>query len=154
MKRLLCCITALFSLWGCESDPLPGNGQWRIINYWAIWCAPCREEIPELNELDRSTELVVLAVNYDGIRLPLPYPSANLWLLSPRLDVTFSKSLFWSTVFQYSNQRENLGINSRLQWRFAPLSDLYLVYNDNYGTSPFMPTFRSLNLKATYWLNL
>ncbi len=95
-----------------------------------------------------------LAVNYDGIRLPLPYPSANLWLLSPRLDVTFSKSLFWSTVFQYSNQRENLGINSRLQWRFAPLSDLYLVYNDNYGTSPFMPTFRSLNIKATYWLNL
>ncbi|MDA0650349.1 MAG: TlpA disulfide reductase family protein [Proteobacteria bacterium] len=66
MKRLLCFITALLSLWGCESDPLPGNGQWRIINYWAIWCAPCREEIPELNELDRSTELVVLAVNYDG----------------------------------------------------------------------------------------
>ena len=66
MKRLLCCITALLSLWGCEPDPLPGNGQWRIINYWAIWCAPCREEIPELNELDRSTELVVLAVNYDG----------------------------------------------------------------------------------------
>lgn len=66
MKRLLCCITVLLSLWGCESDPLPGSGQWRIINYWAIWCAPCREEIPELNELDRSTELIVLAVNYDG----------------------------------------------------------------------------------------
>ena len=66
MKRLLCCITALLSLWGCESDPLPGQGQWRVINYWAIWCAPCREEIPELNELDRSSELVVLAVNYDG----------------------------------------------------------------------------------------
>ena len=66
MKRLLCCITVLLSLWGCNSDPLPGSGQWRIINYWAIWCAPCREEIPELNELDRSTELIVLAVNYDG----------------------------------------------------------------------------------------
>lgn len=66
MKRLLCCITVLLSLWGCKSDPLPGSGQWRIINYWAIWCAPCREEIPELNELDRSTELIVLAVNYDG----------------------------------------------------------------------------------------
>lgn len=95
-----------------------------------------------------------VAINYDGIRLPDPYPSANLWLLSPRLDVTFNKSLFWSTVIQYSNQRENLGINSRLQWRFAPLSDLYLVYNDNYATTPFLPTFRSLNLKATYWLNL
>ena len=37
-----------------------------MINYWAIWCAPCREEIPELNALDDSTELMVFAVNYDG----------------------------------------------------------------------------------------
>ena len=27
------------------------TGQWLVINYWAEWCAPCREEIPELNEL-------------------------------------------------------------------------------------------------------
>ena len=47
-------------------DELPGAGQWRVINYWAIWCAPCREEIPELNALDDTTELMVFAVNYDG----------------------------------------------------------------------------------------
>ena len=47
-------------------DELPGAGQWRVINYWAIWCAPCREEIPELNALDDNTELVAFAVNYDG----------------------------------------------------------------------------------------
>jgi thiol-disulfide isomerase/thioredoxin len=45
---------------------LPAPGHWRIVNYWAIWCAPCREEIPELNRLDQETELVVFAVNYDG----------------------------------------------------------------------------------------
>ncbi len=22
-----------------------------LINYWAIWCAPCRKEIPEFNQL-------------------------------------------------------------------------------------------------------
>lgn len=95
-----------------------------------------------------------LALNYDGIRLPNPYPDANLWLVSPKVDITFSKSLFWSTLVQYSNQRNNLGINSRLQWRFAPLSDLYLVYNDNYFTDNFAPRFRSINLKLTYWLNI
>ncbi|WP_211097047.1 DUF5916 domain-containing protein [Neolewinella litorea] len=95
-----------------------------------------------------------LALNYDGIRLPEPQPDANLWLLTPRFDVTFSKSLFWLTLLQYSNQRNNLGINSRLQWRFAPLSDLYLVYNDNYYTDTFSPRYRSINLKVTYWLNL
>ena len=62
------------------------------------------------------------AANYDQIRLPDPHPDANLWLLSPRIDLTFTKSLFWTTIFQYSNQQDNLGINSRLQWRFAPLS--------------------------------
>jgi hypothetical protein len=98
--------------------------------------------------------LFSLGLNYDGIRLPDPYPDANLWLVTPKVDVTFSKSVFWSTLVQYSNQRDNLGINSRLQWRFAPLSDLYLVYNDNYFTSDFGPKFRSINLKVTYWLNI
>jgi hypothetical protein len=86
--------------------------------------------------------------------LPEPYASADIWLVTPKIDITFNKKLFWSTLVQYSNQRANLGINSRLQWRFAPLSDLYLVYNDNYFTETFAPRFRSINLKLTYWLNL
>lgn len=92
-------------------------------------------------------------VRYDQIRLPNPYPDADYLLLSPVVDVTFSKSVFWSTLIQYSNQRDNLGVNSRLQWRFAPLSDLFLVYNDNYIPDGLIPQFRSINLKLTYWLN-
>lgn len=95
-----------------------------------------------------------LVMNYDQINLPDPYPSANIWLLSPKIDITFSKSIFWSTLIQYSNQRNNLGFNSRLQWRFAPLSDLFIVYNDNYFVNSFAPRNRSINLKFTYWLNI
>ncbi|MBT8296714.1 MAG: carbohydrate binding family 9 domain-containing protein [Maribacter sp.] len=95
-----------------------------------------------------------LGFNYDGIRLPEPYADANIFFATFRADLTFSKSLFWNTLVQYSNRQENLGINSRLQWRFAPLSDLYLVYNDNYFTGTFGPRFRSINLKLTYWLNI
>lgn len=98
--------------------------------------------------------LLSLVVNYDQIDLPNPYPKATIVLISPKVDLTFSKSLFWSTLIQYSNQRENLGINSRLQWRFAPLSDLFLVYNDNYYTREFQPTFRSINLKFSYWFSI
>ncbi len=95
------------------------------------------------------------SLNYDGIRLPDPYPSADLWLATTRMEVTFSRSIFWTTLVQYSNQRENLGINSRLQWRYAPLSDLFLVYNDAYDTgNSWSPRFRSINLKISYWLNL
>jgi thiol-disulfide isomerase/thioredoxin len=44
------------------------KGQWTIINYWAIWCAPCRHEIPELNRfaLDYENEYLLLGVNFDG----------------------------------------------------------------------------------------
>mgnify|MGYP001817312432 FL=1 len=95
-----------------------------------------------------------MQVNYDQITLPDPYPSADIWLIVPRIEITFSRSLFWSTLIQYSNQRDNLGINTRLQWRFAPLSDLFLVYTDNYFVDTFSPKVRSINLKVTYWLNI
>ncbi|MFU8817860.1 MAG: TlpA disulfide reductase family protein [Pseudomonadales bacterium] len=46
------------------------QGQWLLINYWAEWCAPCRVEIPELNEFHehgRDFGIMVLGVNFDGI---------------------------------------------------------------------------------------
>lgn len=95
-----------------------------------------------------------MGVNYDRIRLPDPHSDADLWTLTPEVDVTFNKSLFWSTLVQHSTQRNTFGVNSRLQWRFAPLSDLFLVYNDNYFTDRFSPRYRALTLKLTYWLDL
>jgi len=44
------------------------QGKWLVINYWAIWCAPCRKEIPELNQLAKQLtgRAEVFAVNFDG----------------------------------------------------------------------------------------
>ena len=96
-----------------------------------------------------------MIINFNSIVLPNPYPSKNIWLISPKIDFTFTKTLTWITFVQYNSQGENLGINSRMQWRFAPLSDLFLVYNDNYiSTDNFSPRNRSFNLKLTYWLNI
>ena len=96
-----------------------------------------------------------IQINYNNINLPEPYSDAKLWLIGPRVDVTFNKNLFWATFVQYNNQNDNFSVNTRLQWRFAPLSDLFIVYNDNYFTdNVFAPRVRSLNLKLTYWLNI
>lgn len=51
---------------GNITSPSQWQGQWVLINYWADWCGPCREEVPELNHLNDLTDgFKVLGVNYD-----------------------------------------------------------------------------------------
>jgi hypothetical protein len=115
----------------------------------------------------RSQPYSVLSMNFslNRINLPKPYTSATLLLVGPKIDITFSKKLFWTTFVQYNNQINNVNINSRLQWRFRPVSDLFLVYTDNYATESYtdndgrvfvggQPKLRAIVLKFSYWLNL
>jgi hypothetical protein len=98
--------------------------------------------------------LASIKLNYDDIKLNHLEKPAKLWLVGPKFDFSFTKKLYWATLVQFNSQTENLGVNSRLQWRFNGLSNLFLVYNDNYlvrEISPISPRMRSLNLKVTYW---
>lgn len=46
------------------------RGHWVLVNYWAQWCKPCAEEIPELNRLARkhAGQALVLGVNFDRVQ--------------------------------------------------------------------------------------
>ena len=96
------------------------------------------------------------SVNFEqnDLRFPEPYGSGNLFLISPRIEINFSRSLFWTTFLQYSTQQDNFNINSRFQWRFAPMSDLYIVYTDNYAVEFWGPKNRALVIKLNYWFSL
>jgi thiol-disulfide isomerase/thioredoxin len=43
------------------------KGKWVLVNYWATWCPPCQEEIPDLIALheNRNNNLVVIGVAMD-----------------------------------------------------------------------------------------
>ena len=68
-----------------EGNPLDPAGRVMLINYWAEWCAPCREEIPELNRFaeEARERVLVLGVNYD-----LP-PPAEARAQTARLGIRF-----------------------------------------------------------------
>jgi hypothetical protein len=96
-----------------------------------------------------------VAFEYDNLNFPSPYGKAELFLVAPRIEINFSNNLFWTTFLQYNTQENNFNINSRVQWRYKPMSDVFLVYTDNYFSEPFMKNRnRAVVFKMNYWLNL
>ena len=89
-------------------------------------------------------------------RLPegLKNKDFDLWLLGPRIDVTVTNKLFFTNFIQYNNQAENINLNLRLQWRYSPASDLFIVYTNNYFSDFSDVRNRALVLKLTYWWNI
>lgn len=102
--------------------------------------------------------------NYNDIRLPQPWGNTTFWLIGPRFDLTLTNKLYLTTFVQYNEQQKNMNVNARVQWRYKPASDFFLVYTDNYLPNSAqigqdVPGFfsvknRALVLKWTYWWNL
>jgi hypothetical protein len=95
-----------------------------------------------------------MSYSQNDIRLPGEYGSAQYILVGPKAEISFSNTMAWTTFVQYNTQSENVNINSRFQWRYRPMSDIFLVYSDNYTSTDFTVKNRGVVLKMTYWLNL
>ncbi|MGZ8549266.1 MAG: DUF5916 domain-containing protein [Chitinophagaceae bacterium] len=96
---------------------------------------------------------ITLSAVYNDIDLPAPWYNTRFWLIGPRIDITFTNTVFLTTFLQYNSQQKNINLNTRFQWRYRPASDLFLVYTDNYYSSPLYIRNRAFVLKATYWWN-
>ena len=78
----------------------------------------------------------------------------DFWLVQSKFDITFTNKIFWTTYIQYNEQVKNVNLNSRIQWRYKPASDVFLVYSDNYLPSDLGIKNRSIVLKWNYWWNI
>ncbi len=96
---------------------------------------------------------LAIVTTYNNISLPAPYKSAQFVLIGPRLDLTFTDKLFLTTFVQYNNQIDNINLNVRFQWRFAPVSDLFIVYTENSSPIDSRIKNQGLVLKLSYWFN-
>ena len=83
------------------------SADWVIVNYWAEWCAPCRKEIPELNELNDflmkdGSVIKVYGVNFDLLG------REDLKRIAEKMNITFPNFLGDPSFMNSSSRPEVL----------------------------------------------
>lgn len=91
-----------------------------------------------------------LSYDLNNVSLPDNYGDVTLHLLRFNSSIGFTNKLFLNSAVQYNSFNENFSIYARLQWRFSPLSDIFLIYNQNNVTDNFELLNRAIMVKATY----
>jgi hypothetical protein len=109
------------------------KGQALLINFWASWCEPCREEMPSLVQLAQLQpgKLRVLAVNFKqsmataqrfkdatGLDLPVLYDPDGA------LARAWGIRVFPSTVLIDANGRVHSVVRGALDWNSAAATQL------------------------------
>ncbi len=69
---------ALKDLEGKDVRLSDSKGKIRLVDFWATWCAPCREEIPRFKELygqykDQGFEIIGIAMDDEGAKVVRPF---------------------------------------------------------------------------------
>jgi hypothetical protein len=101
----------------------------------------------------QPTVNIAWSTTITSIQLQEPWGNNTFLLIGPKVDVTLTNKFFLTGYYQYNQQGRNFNINTRLQYRFRPASDFFIVYTDNYLPRPFLVQTRMLVFKVTYWLN-
>jgi thiol:disulfide interchange protein len=88
----------LNQLAGGTFDTAPLAGQVLVVNFWATWCVPCRQEIPSFNALrqkyaDKHVAVLGISLDEDAAVVP-PFMKANPFQYPVAMATDAAKSKF------------------------------------------------------------
>jgi peroxiredoxin len=119
------------------------RGQVAYVDFWASWCAPCREEMPALDVLYRryrSRGFVVLGVNVDTEHLPA---QRMLEKFAPVFPVVFDPKGEWPKAFGLSTMPSAYLIDAKgviryvkTGYRMQDLPQLEAIIKNALGDQP------------------
>ena len=85
-----------------------------IINFWTTWCAPCREEMPSLNQVNKMDGFDVYPVNLEGNNLKKVekfYKKLNI----NNLPIYFDKDMYLVKLFSIRGVPTTIILNKERQ---------------------------------------
>ena len=103
----------------------------------------------------------MLSANWNYVVVTNIFGSNAVSLLGFKAEHSFNTVCYLTGYLQYNSQVQRSNINLRFQWRYRPMSDLFIVISQNWNaaTGPGTEFFkwntlnRSISLKWVYWLN-
>jgi hypothetical protein len=139
-----------FNLWGLElqSDPsrrFSGTLDYRNGDFYT----GTRTTLVATGIM-RANERFAVEGRYTHNDVELREGSFTTTLISSRISYFFSTRMFLSTLLQYNSDRKQVTSNIRFNFIHRPLSDLFLVYNEQRDTSGAGIHDRALTLKYTH----
>ncbi|MGY6553469.1 MAG: TlpA family protein disulfide reductase [Wenzhouxiangella sp.] len=113
------------------------RGDWVVLNYWATWCAPCREEIPDFSRMHEAhDDITVLGLAFedtdpeDFVRFLEQYPASYPILLVDTFDPPESLGAPRALPTTFLVNREGVKVNT---WLGHITSDLIIEFIEDYG---------------------
>lgn len=117
------------------------KGKLTIVHFWATWCAPCVEELPEIAEIQKKYEVVglkVISISLDGeankAKVETFLKANKVAELQPYMDINteafkVSKAKGMPTSFFINNAGERIAMSSgKLDW-LNPKTTGFLEFN-------------------------